>query len=98
MVIIYTIDLIVDVDREWHAIETLVTHAAPEAARMIRFAHGLQYLRKAKADVILYFNEDLTDDNNRLSSFTISMIRWPQIAHFSAVCWKPEYCEHTKIL
>lgn len=26
-------------------------------------------------------------------SLTISMMRWPQTAHFSAVCWKPEYCK-----
>lgn len=23
---------------------------------------------------------------------TISMMRWPHTKHFSAVCWKPEYC------
>lgn len=97
VVISYTIDLIVNVDRESNAIETVVAHATPKAARMIWFTHGLQYLRKAKVDVILNYNEDLTDDNNRLSSLTISMIRWPQIAHFSAVCWKPEYCEHNDL-
>lgn len=43
VVIVYTIDLIVNVDREGYAIETLVADAAPEAARVIRFAHGLQY-------------------------------------------------------
>jgi hypothetical protein len=26
------------------------------------------------------------------------MIRWPQIAHFSAVCWNPEYCNTANIL
>lgn len=31
------------------------------------------------------------------SKLTISMIRWPQIAHFSAVCWNPEYYGHNDI-
>lgn len=26
------------------------------------------------------------------TALTISMMRWPQTKHFSAVCWKPEYC------
>ncbi len=25
-------------------------------------------------------------------ALTISMMRWPHTKHFSAVCWKPEYC------
>jgi len=24
---------------------------------------------------------------------TMSMMRWPQTVHFSADCWKPEYCK-----
>lgn len=48
VVIVYTIDLIVDVDREGHAVEAFVAHATPEAARVIRLAHGLQYLWGAR--------------------------------------------------
>lgn len=64
MVIVYTIDLIVNIDRKGNAIETFVAHATPEAARVIRFAHGLQYLRKAKGDVTLNYNGNLTDNND----------------------------------
>lgn len=52
MVIVDAVDFIVNVNRERHAVEAFVAHATSEAARMIGFAHRLQYLRKAKDDII----------------------------------------------
>jgi hypothetical protein len=46
VVIVDAVDLIVDINRERNAVEALIAHATPEAARMIGFAHRLQYLRK----------------------------------------------------
>lgn len=36
------------------------------------------------------------DHHTTRLSPTISMIRWPQTQHFSAVCWKPEYWKKWK--
>lgn len=59
MVIVDAVDFVVDVYSEGHAVQTLVAHAAAEAARVVRLAHGLQDLRdeqpkssKAKVDCI----------------------------------------------
>lgn len=40
------VNLIVDVDGERHSIQALTADAAPEAARVVRFAHRLQDLRE----------------------------------------------------
>lgn len=29
-------------------------------------------------------------------SLTMSIIKWPQMKHLSADCWKPEYCKDKK--
>jgi len=45
VVIIYTVNLIVNVDSEGDAIQTFVAHTAAEAARMVRLPHRLQNLK-----------------------------------------------------
>lgn len=45
MIIIDTINLIVDVHREGYAIQTFITHATPEASWVIGFSHRLKYLQ-----------------------------------------------------
>ena len=39
-----TVDLVADVDGEWHSIQTLITHTAPETPRVVGLAHGLEDL------------------------------------------------------
>jgi len=45
MIIIDTVDFVVDVDRERNSVQTFVAHAAAEASWMIRPAHRLQNLK-----------------------------------------------------
>lgn len=43
----------------------------------------------------MIFIKNVVDKEKRsslLKALTISMMRWPHTKHFSAVCWKPEYC------
>lgn len=44
MVVVDAVDLVVNVDSERDPVETFVADTAAEAARMVRFAHGLQDL------------------------------------------------------
>lgn len=44
MVVVDAVDQIIHVHGERHTIQTLVAHAAPEAARVVRFAHRLKDL------------------------------------------------------
>lgn len=46
VIIVHAVNLVVNVDCEGNAIETLVAHATPKATWMIRLAHRLQYLWK----------------------------------------------------
>lgn len=41
MVIVDTVNLVVDINRERHAIKAFIAHATTEASRMIRLAHGM---------------------------------------------------------
>lgn len=84
MVVVDAVNLIIHVHCEWHPVQTLIAHAATEATRVIRFAHRLKDLEAG-----IQLNPPLHILLNPL--LTISMIKWPQMAHFSAVCWKPEY-------
>jgi uncharacterized alkaline shock family protein YloU len=39
MIIVDTVDLVVDIDREGNTVETIVAHAAAEASGVVRLAH-----------------------------------------------------------
>lgn len=41
VVVSHTVDLVVDIDGEGNAIQTLVTDATSETSRVVRLAHGL---------------------------------------------------------
>lgn len=41
MIIIDTVNFVVNVHRKWNSVQTLVADAASEASRMIRLAHRL---------------------------------------------------------
>lgn len=45
VIVVNAIYFIVDIDCEWHPVQTLITDATSEATRMVRLAHGLQYLK-----------------------------------------------------
>lgn len=44
VIIVDTVNLVVNVNREGNTVKALVAHAAPETARVVRLAHGLQDL------------------------------------------------------
>ena len=48
MIIIDAINLVVYINSKWNAIKALVANTATEAARMIRFSHGMQNLEEEK--------------------------------------------------
>lgn len=65
MIIIDAVNLIINVDSERNAIQTFVAHTTPETTRMVRFAHGLQYLKGKHirhAASILYFTNHFHDE------------------------------------
>lgn len=93
MIVVDTVDFIIHVHREWNTVEAFVANAATETSGMVRFAHCLKNLRKKWDDL---GDEGTKTHNTDLQLHTISMIKCPQIAHFSAVCWKPEYCKILK--
>ena len=45
MIVLHAVDLVLDVDGEGHAVETLVTATAAETARVVGLAHRLQDLQ-----------------------------------------------------
>ena len=49
VIVLHTVDLVVHIDREWNAVQALVTHAAPEASGVIRLSDGLQYLKQDRS-------------------------------------------------
>lgn len=75
--------------RKWYAVKTFITNAASEASRMIRFSHCMQNLNlkfNFFLSLFLLFAQCEID-------ITISIIKCPQMLHFSDVCWNPEYCK-----
>jgi len=75
VIIVDAVDLIVDIDRERNTVQAFIAHATPEAARMIGFAHRLQYLRKARDDVIELQTIFQRMIMTGVSPLTISIIR-----------------------
>ena len=45
VIVLHAVDLVLDVDREGHAVEALVTATAAETARVVGLAHRLQDLQ-----------------------------------------------------
>ena len=45
MKVVDAVDLVVEVDGEGHPVEAVVAHAAAEAARVVKVAHGLKNLK-----------------------------------------------------
>lgn len=45
-----TVYFVVNIDREWHSIQTFVADAAPEAPRVVGLPHGLQDLEEEEEE------------------------------------------------
>lgn len=101
MVVPDAVDVALRVHREGHPVQALVAHGAPEAARVVGLAQGLQDLgvealpgqpgRQAPlSSPALPAAQGLWEAGEGL---TISMMRCPHTLHLSAVCWNPEYWE-----
>ena len=59
MKIVNAVYFVIEVDCEWHTVQTFITHAATKTAWMIGVAHGLQYLKRESTNEDILLNVGL---------------------------------------
>jgi len=58
VIVVHTVNLIVNIHSKGDSIQTLVTDTASETSRMVRLAHGLEYLQEKRGRKYNYMNWD----------------------------------------